>query len=447
MMHLAINNAMIVTDKNIFKGSIGIQDGKVELISQSPIEADKVIQGDGKYLFPGIIDNHVHLNDPGFTWREDFAHGTKAAAIGGVTTIVDMPMQNEPAVSNAEIFEIKAKHVSSASYIDYSFWGALVDYNRSDIKGLRKAGAKAFKSFMCPVGKDYTSLFTGQIRDMLEITKSMDALAGFHCEDYNIIAYEEQKARREGRLSIKDYLKARPLSAEIIATQEILEIAREKGAQVHICHVSHRDVVDMIHEYRNKGVEVSLETCPHYLIFTEEDVIENGNVYKCSPPIREKNNLNLMWEAIENDRIDCIVSDHSPSQIDEKAESLGAFDAWGGISGLQTGLMTMYNEGVVKRGLEPTFIARTMAKRPAELFGLGAFKGQIQIGYDADLVLLDPKAHWEITDESLAYLNKFSAFTRLKGKGKPVMTILRGEIIVENGALSMVERKGQLIRC
>ncbi len=447
MMHLAINNALIVTDKRVLKGSIGVKDGKIELISQSPIEADKVISGDGKYLFPGIIDNHVHLNDPGFTWREDFAHGTKAAAIGGVTTIVDMPMQNEPAVSSAEIFEAKAKHVSSESYIDYSFWGALVDYNINDLKGLRKAGAKAFKSFLCPVGKDYTPLFTGQIRDVLEITKSMDALAGFHCEDYHIIEYEEQKARLERRLSIRDYLNARPLSAEMIAARQILEIAREKGAKVHICHVSHKDVVDMIHEYRRKGVEVSLETCPHYLLFTEEDVIENGNVYKCSPPIREKSNLDAMWKAVEHDEIDCIVSDHSPCQIDEKAESLGAFDAWGGISGLQTGLMTMFHEGVVKRGLDPAFISRTMAKRPAELFGFGALKGQIQIGYDADLVLLDPEAHWEITEESLAYLNRFSAFTGLKGKGKPVMTILRGKIIVENGVLSMAEKKGQLIRC
>lgn len=447
MMHLAINNARIVTDQEVFKGSVGIKSGKIEIISQSPIKAEKVIDGDGKYLFPGIVDNHVHLNDPGFTWREDFSHGTKAAAIGGVTTIVDMPMQNEPAVSSAEIFEEKEKHVSSASYIDYSFWGALVDYNRKDLKGLRKAGAKAFKCFMCPVGKDYTSLFTGQIRDLLEITKSMDALAGFHCEEYHMIAYEEQKARLEGRLSIKDYLKARPLSAEMIATQQILVMAMEKGAQVHICHVSHRDVVDRIQEYRKKGVKVSLETCPHYLIFSEEDVIENGNVYKCSPPIREKKNLNAMWEAIKNDRIDCIVSDHSPCLIDEKAESLGAFDAWGGISGLQTGLMTMFHEGVVKRGLKPTFLAKTMAKRPAELFGLGSFKGQIKIGYDADFVLLDPQAHWEITEESLAYLNKFSAFTGLKGKGKPVMTILRGEIIAENGALSMTEKKGKLIRC
>ncbi len=443
----AVNNVRIVTSDKIIYGSVGIKGEKIaEIREGKELNAEIIINGKDKYLFPGIIDNHVHLNDPGYTWREDFLHGTSAAAIGGVTTLVDMPMQNEPAVSNSDIYARKAETLSTKGVVDYSFWGALVDYNFSDLEGLRKCGVKAFKSFMSPVGSDYTSLGNGQIREALKILRELDGIGGFHCEDYDIIAYEESKAINEGRLSIKDYLKARPVAAELIATKNVIDLAKEQGANIHICHVSHGKIADIIKRAKEENVNITSETCPHYLVFSAEDVIKKGLIYKCSPPIREKENIDSMWEAVRDGTLDCIVSDHSPSRIDEKDAELGAFKAWGGISGLQTGLQVVFHEGVNNRHLSPTFIARTMAENPAKIFGFGDKKGKIKIGYDADMVLLDPDALWKIKENDLAYLNKFSAFCGLEGKGLPIMTLVRGKVVAEYGNIKVDGGYGRLIK-
>lgn len=447
MMDTAINHVKIVTGETVFLGSVGIMNGKISMISEEALEAKTVIEGNGFYLFPGIVDNHVHFNDPGFEWREDYAHGTRAAAIGGVTTIVDMPMQNEPAVSNADIYERKERKVHSKAYIDYSFWGALVDYNLKDLKGLREVGVKAYKSFLSPVGKDYTSLRSGHIRDALKMVKSVDGLAGFHCEDYEIIAYEHKKALSEGRDTMLDYLRSRPVIAELLATRNVIDLAKEQEARIHICHVSHDDVVRIIREAKASHIKVTAETCPHYLIYSEEDVLANDFHFKCSPPIREKSNVDRLWLAIKDGVLDCIISDHSPASSEEKSDDLGAFKAWGGISGIQTGLQIIFNEGVHNRALSPTFIARTMAENPAKIFGFGDRKGKIAIGYDADFVLFDPNKAWEITPESLFYLNKQSAFCNQKGKGLAVLTMLRGKVIAKEGQIVAQEIRGELIRC
>lgn len=442
----AINNVKIVTPERIYSGNVGITGEKISVIDENTtLDANIIINGEGNYLFPGLVDNHVHLNEPGYTWREDFIHGTKAAAIGGVTTVVDMPMQNTPAVSNTETANKKAKLLNPKSHIDYSFWGALVDYNLNELIKMAEWGMKGFKSFLSPVSDDYTSLKYGKVREALGILQSIGAFAGFHCEDYDIIRYEEQKAIQENRNSIQDYLRARPVISEVIATQTILDLAEEQDAKVHICHVSHSQVVHRIKEAKDNGVKVTGETCPHYLVFSEEDVIKGGLSFKCSPPIREKSNVDGLWKAVEEGTLDCIVSDHSPSSIDEKDERLGAFEAWGGISGLQTRLQVVFNEGVHNRGLSPTFIARMMAQKPAEIFGLTR-KGKIQEGYDADFVLLDQDKEWVIKEEELAYQNKFSAFCGMKGKGLPIMTMLRGKIIAENGKVLSESGYGQLMK-
>lgn len=443
---MAINNVRIVTSEEIYRGNIGINKGKIACIDkEKALDGKEMIEGEDQLLFPGIVDNHVHMNDPGYTWREDFSKGTKAAAIGGVTTIVDMPMQNKPALSDVIIAKKKAKIVKDKSYIDYSFWGALVDYNFDQLQALKEWGIQGFKSFMSPVGDDYTSLKTGKIRNALALLKQIGGFAGFHCEDYDIIAYEEAKAIKEGRTTMNDYLKARPVVAEWLSTQSVLALAKEQDAKVHICHVSHGSVCEIILEAKKSKVQVTAETCPHYLIFNENDVIEKGNWYKCSPPIREEANRNALWQAIENKTLDCIVSDHSPAREDEKDDSLNAFQAWGGISGVQTGLQTIFSEGVTNRGLSPTFIARTMSQRPAEIFGLIG-KGQILEGYDADFVMVNSDKEWQITEENLEYLNKHSAFCGLKGKGLPVMTVLRGQVIVNQGKVIAEPGYGKLLR-
>lgn len=448
MFDVIIKNASIVTHENIFKGSVAVNGEKiVEILApDTDKDAKLVVDGTGNYLFPGVIDAHVHLNDPGYTWREDFYHGTEAAAVGGVTTIVDMPLQNVPALTDSKIFENKYNIVKSEALIDYAFWGGLVDYNLSNIDELNNSGVMAFKSFLSPVGKDYTSLDLGRVREALGKIKKFDGIAGFHCEDYSIIAYEELQAIKNGKVSRQDYLNARPLVAELIAVKNIIELAKESGTRVHICHISNSAVAEEIKKAKAQGVRITAETCPHYLKFNEEDFIENGMLFKCAPPLRSKKDSENLWKYVCDGTIDIISSDHSPSAEYEKCEDEGSFKPWGGISGLQSGLQVMFNEAVVKRGLSSSLIASAMAKKPAEIFGMSGKKGVIEPGYDADMVLLNPEEEWEITKDSLKYLNKISAFVGTKGKGLPICTFLRGQIVANKGCITGKHGFGNLIR-
>lgn len=443
MFNLVIKNGRVVTSDRVFEASICINDGTIAAIVEpgTVVEAEKVIDAKGNYVFPGAIDSHAHLNDPGYNWREDYAHGTAAAGVGGFTTIVDMPLQNEPALTDGKIFEKKLAHVAPNAYVDYCFWGGLVDYNLGSLKELDEKGCVAFKSFIGPVSPDYVSLTIGQAKEAMEILKSVGARAGFHCEDYSIIKWEEARAKRKEKNDWQDFLDSRPVIAEIVATRNIIDLARELDAKVHICHVSHPSVAKIIRDAQLEGVDVTGETCGHYLAFTDQDVIKNGSLFKCAPPLREAQAVEKMWEYVNNGTLSCVGSDHSPCELSEKSEAAhGVFGAWGGISGIQNTMQVVFSEGVKKRGYCPTILARSLSEGPAKVFGIYGKKGAIEVGFDADLVILDPEKEWEITPESLYYVNKISAFVGLKGVGLPVCTLVRGQVMAENGKL--VGQKG-----
>lgn len=443
MFSLVIKNGRVVTSDRVFAASICIDQGKIAAIVEPgvTIAAEKVIDAKGNYVFPGAIDSHAHLNDPGYNWREDYAHGTAAAGVGGFTTIVDMPLQNEPALTDGHIFEEKLAHVAPNAYVDYCFWGGLVDYNLGSLTELDEKGCVAFKSFIGPVSPDYVSLTIGQAKEALEILKSAGARAGFHCEDYSIIKWEEARAKRKEKNDWQDFLNSRPVIAELVATQNIIDLARELDAKVHICHVSHPRVAKIIRDAQLEGVDVTGETCGHYLAFSDQEVIKNGSLFKCAPPLREAQAVEELWEYVNNGTLSCIGSDHSPCELSEKSEAVhGVFGAWGGISGIQNTMQVVFSEGVNKRGYCPTILAKALSEGPAKAFGIYGKKGAIAVGFDADLVVLDPEKEWEITPESLHYVNKISAFVGLKGVGLPVCTVVRGQVVAENGKL--VGQKG-----
>lgn len=449
MFDLVVKNGQVVTAERIYKASICIKDGKIASLVSPEVEVDaiKVIDAKGNYVFPGAIDTHAHLNDPGYTWREDYAHGTAAAAVGGITTVIDMPLQNEPALTDGKIFDDKINTVSQNAYVDYSFWGGLVDYNLESLVELDEKGCVAFKSFIGPVSPDYVSLTMGQAREALQILKTVDARAGFHCEDYSIIKWEEKRAMKKDKHTWEDFLNSRPLIAEVMATKNIIDLAKEVGAKVHICHVSHPDVAEIIQKAQQEGVDVTGETCSHYLTFTRDDVVKNGSLFKCAPPLRERDAVEKMWEYVENGTLSCLSSDHSPCALEEKDEEThGVFGAWGGISGIQNVMQVTYSEGVVNRGYSPTILARSLSEGPAKAFNLYGRKGAIEVGFDADMVILDPEKEWEITPDSLHYVNKISAFVGLKGKGLPICTILRGEVVAENNVVVGQKGFGRLVK-
>ena len=434
MYDVLIKNGKVVTSEDILEANVAVKDGKIAAVSawgEEP-EAKEVIDAAGKYVFPGAIDSHAHLNDPGYNWREDYAHGTAAAAVGGLTTIVDMPLQNEPAMTDGKIMDAKEAHVSPNAYVDYCFWGGLTDYNFDSLKELDEKGCVAFKSFIGPVSPDYVSLSYGQAREALQIIKSFDGRAGFHCEDYSIIKWEEARAKKEGRNTWRDFLDSRPVVSELIATQAIIDLARDTGCKVHICHVSHPDVAEAIAQAQAEGIDVTAETCSHYLCMTEDDVLEKGPICKCAPPLRTADAVEEMWEYVDAGVLSCVGSDHSPCADYEKNDPDNVFDVWGGISGIQNVMQVVYTEGVVKRGYDPTLLARALSEGPAKAFGIYGKKGAIQVGFDADLVILDPDKEWEITPESLYYVNKISAFVGMKGKGLPVCTLVRGKVVAKD---------------
>lgn len=449
MYDLVIQNGLVVSSERVYEATVCINSEKIESIAvpRTPVKGKAVIDAKGKYIFPGAIDTHAHFNDPGYNWREDYEHGTAAAAVGGITTVIDMPLQNEPALTNGKIFDDKYDAVSKNAYVDYCFWGGLVDYNLDSLQELNDKGCVAFKSFIGPVSPDYVSLTMGQVREALEILKKSDARVGFHCEDYSIIKWEEGRAQRKNTNTWEDFLSSRPLIAEIMATKNIIDLAKETKTKVHICHVSHPSVAEEIRKAKLEGVDITGETCSHYLTFSKEDLISNGSLFKCAPPLRETKAVESMWTYLENGTLDCVASDHSPCTLEEKDEEAhGIFGSWGGISGIQNLVQVMYSEGVVKRGYSPTILAKTLSEGPAKTFGLYGKKGAIEVGFDADMMILDPDKEWRITPESLEYVNKISAFVDFEGKGMPICTILRGEIIVKDKQVVGNKGFGNLIK-
>lgn len=454
MFDILIKNGSIVTTDSVMPGNIAVKAGKIAAVVDTGVfpQAEKVIDASGHLIFPGAIDTHAHLNDPGYEWREDYEHGTAAAAVGGYTTVIDMPLQNEPAMTNGAVLDKKLAKVKPNAYIDFCFWGGLVPDNFEDLKDLDHKGCVSFKSFIGPVSPDYSSLNYGQAYEAMERIKEFDGRAGFHCEDYSLIKWQEQRVKREGRLDWRGFLDSRPVIAEIVATVDMIEMAKDTGCKIHICHVSSPMVAQKIKEAQGQGYDITAETCAHYLSLTEQDVIENGHLFKCAPPLRTKEDVNQMWSYVEAGVFSGIASDHSPCSYEEKyMEILGnkihnVFDVWGGISSIQSCFQVAFDEGCVKRGVCPSVLAASMAVLPAKAFGIYGKKGDIRPGFDADLVILDPKKEWEITSDSLYYTNKISAFVGRKGKGLPVLTMVRGNVVAQDGKLVSQKGWGQYVR-
>ena len=449
MLDLFIKGGKIIGNDEIFEGSIAVKDGKIVGITNSDIklEATHVIEASGKMIFPGSIDCHAHLNDPGFEWREDFIHGSEAAAAGGVTTIIDMPLQNNPALTSKKIFLAKQNKIMKESVVDYAFWGGLVDNNINDIEGLYESGAIGLKAFLGPVSPDYSTINMGIARQALQKTTPLGMVIGFHCEDYSIIKSYETKLKMENKLERADFFKSRPLIAEVLAVRNVIELARETGGSVHICHVSHPIVAEEIKKAKGEGVKITAETCSHYLTFTQDDMLKNGTLFKCAPPLRSYEAKEALWDYVIDGTLNCIASDHSPCTLEEKSEEEhGIWEAWGGISGIQSTFQVMFNKVVYEKNLSPTILTRTLSYEAAKIFKLYPKKGNLNINSDGDIVIVDPEKEWEITPSSLFYKNKISAFVGLRGKGIPVTTIVRGNIIYNDGKIVGKHGTGSLVK-
>ncbi len=446
MYDLLITNGTLVTKDRVFKAEIAIKDGKYAGFFEAgnTVEAKRIIDAKGNYVFPGIIDCHAHLNEPGFDYREDYETGTRAAAVAGCTCLIDMPLNNDPSLISEEIFNMKLERVKKRALIDFALWGGIVgDYNDSDdsIKSnvgelvkLHNCGVAAFKGFTCPNGNLFPTVNLGNIRKALEVLRPYEAICGFHCEEYGQVLEREKEAKAKSNRSkdekIRDFLDAHDVWTEYVATKNILDMCRATGGRVHICHVSHPMVAQEIKEAMHEGLPVTAETCPHYLLFDENFVFEKGAPAKCTPPMRKTEDKMKLWNYVLDGTLSCIGSDHSPAANEEKDnETKDIWSAWGGLNTIQYFLPMMFDFVVNQKKLSPTLIAQIMVYNPAKVFGLYGKKGDFQIGFDGDVVIVNPDLQWKCKQEELLTTGKVSCLNGLEGKGAPIYTIIRGNVV------------------
>ncbi|GAA1742190.1 allantoinase AllB [Aeromicrobium alkaliterrae] len=380
---------------------------------------------DSAYVVPGIVDTHVHINEPGRTTWEGFFSATEAAALGGATTLIDMPLNSIPPTTTVEHLRVKQRAAAGQLMVDVGYWGGAVPGNVADLEPLWEAGVFGFKCFLADSGvEEFPPLDREQFVTALREIARFDGLMIVHAEDAAVLAEAPAQPTR----SYRDFVLSRPDAAETAAITQVLDGARETGARVHILHLSSARALDLIADARAEGLPVTVETCPHYLSFAAETIPDAAPQFKCCPPIRDSGNREALWQALRDGIIDCIVSDHSPATAEEKGRGDGDLQqAWGGVSGLQVGFSVLAQEAR-RRAISLASLSRWMSRNTADLVGLDR-KGRIEVGADADLAVYDSGAEFRIEATRLAHRNPISAYDGIRYGGRVTRSIVRGNAI------------------
>ena len=417
---------------------IGISGGKIAALATNLSgSANTEIDATSFTIFPGVIDAHVHFNEPGRTDWEGFETGSRAAAAGGTTTVFEMPLNAHPPTTNRESFELKRTAAEASSFVDFGLWGGLVPGNLRDLEALRDCGAVGLKAFMCNSGiSDFAHVDLKTLRAGMQRAAELGLLVAVHAESEEITSALTGAARDAGKTGIRDYLNTRPIAAELEAIRCAIDFAAETGCRLHVVHVSCGRGVALVTEARTRGVDVTCETCPHYLALTEADMERLGAVAKCAPPLRSTQDQRELRDRLPD--IGTIGSDHSPSPPELK-ERENFFDVWGGISGCQHLLPLLLDADIPANE-----IRRLTNAGGAARFRVPA-KGGIAIGNDADFTFVDVETTEMIAPESLHYRHKQSPYVGRPVKGCVRRTFLRGQTIFENGKFAARPR-GRLVR-
>ncbi len=406
--------------------AVEIRDGVITAIL--PYETDGTDLGD-LALLPGLVDSHVHVNEPGRTEWEGFATATRAAAAGGVTTLIDMPLNSLPPTVDVAALETKRKSASGQCHVDVGFWGGAVPGNASALPALHEAGVFGFKSFLIDSGvPEFPPLDPAGLETAM---RAVDALFIVHAEDPGLVTGASPL--------YPGFVASRPPAAEARAVATVIELARRTGARAHILHLAAADALPLLAEARREGVRITAETCPHYLTLRAEDVPALATEYKCCPPIREGAHQDALWQALRDGVITCVVSDHSPCTPDLKAGDFAT--AWGGIASVQLGLPAVWTEAH-RRGVPLEDVVRWMSLAPAELVGLPG-KGRIEVGADADLVAFAPDETFVVDAADLHHRNPVTPYHGRTLRGVVHRTWLRGRPVDGSGAPAgrLLERK------
>ncbi|BCL26632.1 allantoinase AllB [Streptomyces aurantiacus] len=439
-VELVLRSTRVITPEGTRAASVAVTAGKITAVlahdAEVPAGARLEDFGDD-VLLPGLVDTHVHVNDPGRTEWEGFWTATRAAAAGGITTLVDMPLNSLPPTTRADHLRTKRDVARAKAHIDVGFWGGALPDNVKDLRPLHDAGVFGFKAFLSPSGVDeFPELDQGQLARSLAEIAGFGGLLIAHAEDPHHLAAAPQKSGRK----YTDFLASRPRDAENTAIANLIAQAGRVDARVHVLHLSSSDALPLIAAAKREGVRVTAETCPHYLTLTAEEVPDGASEFKCCPPIREAANQDLLWQALADGTIDCVVTDHSPSTADLKTDDFAT--AWGGISGLQLSLSAVWTEAR-RRGHGLEDVVRWMSSRPARLVGLDDRKGAIEAGRDADFAVLAPDETFTVDPAALQHRNRITAYAGRTLRGVVRSTWLRGECVVREGEFA--EPGGRLL--
>jgi len=451
---LVIKSDKVFIDGRLIDCWIGVKDGIISTISKEKLTAEKIIDAKGKIVLPGTVDPHVHIRAPGHDERETFESGTKDAASGGVTTVIEMPISTPPPHS-PELVQRRMDIASQEVVVDIAFFGAAGTDCLEDIIPCAKSGIVAFKTFLheAPPGRKeefigLTAPNTGDQYELMEKVAKTGIMIGFHAENNDMINKNIARLRSEGKTSPLYHGRSRPPVVEIETVAKILLFAEKIGTKVEICHISTPEVVELVNRAKSKGVYVVAETCPHYL-FLNENVLEKVGVFaKCNPPLRSEEERVKMWEFVRDGSIDIIGSDHAPYTKEEKERgSEDIFTPPAGFPGLSTRLPLLFT--AVKEGkIRLDKMIELICENPAKIFGLYPKKGTIAVGSDADFVIFDPDKKDIISKDKMFTKCRDSAlvYDGWEVYGKPEKTIVRGKIVFDNGEIIVSPGYGEIIK-
>jgi allantoinase len=436
---LAILSRRVVAPEGLRSAAVLIEGTTIAaIVEHGAVPAGATVLDVGnRVVMPGLVDAHVHVNEPGRTAWEGFATATRAAAAGGVTTIVDMPLNSIPATTSVSALDEKLAAARGGLYVDCGFWGGVVPGNAAGLDALVDAGVSGFKCFLVPSGVDeFPHVAEADLRVAMPILARRGVPLLVHAELQGAPATEALGMRGKGLDDPRRYaayLASRPPSWENEAVRLMARLCRQTGCRVHIVHLSSAEALPILAEARSAGLPVTVETCPHYLFFAAEDVPEGRTEFKCSPPIRERENRERLWEGLGDGTIDMVVSDHSPCAPELKGLDRGDFmEAWGGIASLQFRLPVFWTEAR-RRGLGLERLVEWLAEQPAELAGLADRKGSLTPGHDADLVVWDPDVGFTVEPEGVRHRHALTPYRGRELQGVVETTLLRGAVVYERG--------------
>jgi allantoinase len=418
-----------------------VADGRFEEIlpagSVTAAGDEQWVDLEGALVLPGVIDGHVHFDDPGFTQREDFSSGTSAAAAGGVTCVVDMPCTSLPPVVNIEALENKLKIIGPKAHVDYMLWGgvsanAMTNQQwRKHLADLVDAGVAAIKIYMLSGMDTFRDLTTAEIREVLTQTHKLGIPVGVHAEDRSLVDELTERARARGDDSPAAYAAARPAAAEASAVMAAVEAVRETGARVHIVHLASGEALDVVSAARFEDLPISAETCPQYLQFTINDLKRMGSLLKTAPVVKDESDRQRLWQGLESGELSFVATDHAAARWPDEKETGSIWTDYGGVPGVELLLPYLWSEGVVGGRITLQRLTELLSSEPARFFGVDHRKGWLRPGYDADFVVFDEGARWTVKADALHNLNRYTPFEDFELTGRVRATYVRGHCAFE----------------